>query len=42
MTGRGIMSLSALSDGAVRIESAGSLTSLTLQDLGPVIPTGTS
>ncbi|EDV26945.1 uncharacterized protein TRIADDRAFT_22640 [Trichoplax adhaerens] len=40
VTGRGIMSLSALSDGAVRVENAGSLTSLTLQDLGPVIPTG--
>ena len=39
-TGRGVMSISGLSYGVVRVEEAGSMTSLTLQDVGMVMPGG--
>jgi len=37
-TGRGVMSISGLSYGVVRVEEPGSITSLTLQDVGLVMP----
>lgn len=37
-TGRGVMSISGLSYGVVRVEEPGSMTSLTLQDVGTVMP----
>jgi acyl-CoA synthetase (AMP-forming)/AMP-acid ligase II len=37
-TGRGVMSISGLSYGVVRVEEQGSITSLTLQDVGLVMP----
>ncbi|PFX26048.1 Disco-interacting protein 2-like C [Stylophora pistillata] len=37
-TGRGVLSLSGLSYGVVRVDKEGSLTSLTLQDCGTVLP----
>ncbi|XP_068751269.1 disco-interacting protein 2 homolog A-like isoform X2 [Montipora capricornis] len=37
-TGRGVLSLSGLSHGVVRVDKEGSLTSLTLQDCGIVLP----
>lgn len=37
-TGRGVLSMSALSHGVVRVDSEDSLTSLTLQDCGQVMP----
>jgi len=40
-TGRGVMSIAGLSYGVVRVEEAGSITSLTLQDVGIVMPGGT-
>ena len=40
-TGRGVLSLSGLSHGVVRVDKEGSLTSLTLQDCGTVLPGGT-
>ena len=39
-TGRGVMSISGLSYGVVRVEEPGSITSLTLQDVGMVMPGG--
>ena len=39
-TGRGVMSLSGLSYGVVRVEEPGTMTSLTLQDVGLVMPGG--
>ena len=39
-TGRGVLSLSGLSHGVVRVDKEGSLTSLTLQDCGTVLPGG--
>lgn len=39
-TGRGVMSISGLSYGVVRVEEQGSITSLTLQDVGLVMPGG--
>lgn len=39
-TGRGVMSLSGLSHGVVRVEEPGTMTSLTLQDVGLVMPGG--
>ena len=39
-TGRGVMSISGLSYGVVRVEEPGSITSLTLQDVGLVMPGG--
>ena len=39
-TGRGVMSISGLSYGVVRVEEPGSITSLTLQDVGIVMPGG--
>ena len=39
-TGRGVMSIHGLSYGVVRVEEAGSMTSLTLQDVGLVMPGG--
>ena len=39
-TGRGVLSLSGLSYGVVRVDKEGSLTSLTLQDCGTVLPGG--
>ena len=41
-TGRGVMSLSGLSYGVVRVEEPGTMTSLTLQDVGLVMPGGVS
>ena len=41
-TGRGVLSLSGLSHGVVRVDKEGSLTSLTLQDCGTVLPGGTA
>uniref|UniRef100_A0A1B0G3J4 DMAP1-binding domain-containing protein n=1 Tax=Glossina morsitans morsitans TaxID=37546 RepID=A0A1B0G3J4_GLOMM len=38
-TGRGVLSMAALSHGVVRVDSEDSLTSLTLQDCGQVMPT---
>ncbi|XP_058987472.1 disco-interacting protein 2 isoform X2 [Musca domestica] len=40
-TGRGVLSMAALSHGVVRVDSEDSLTSLTLQDCGQVMPTAT-
>lgn len=37
-TGRGVLSLTGLSHGVVRVDKEGSLTALTLQDCGLVIP----
>lgn len=37
-TGRGVLSLTGLSHGVVRVDKEGSLTALTLQDCGMVIP----
>ena len=37
-TGRGVLSLTALSHGVVRVDTEGSLTALTLQDCGMVLP----
>lgn len=37
-TGRGVLSMAALSHGVVRVDSEDSLTSLTLQDCGQVMP----
>lgn len=39
-SGRGVMSISGLSYGVVRVEEPGSITSLTLQDVGLVMPGG--
>ena len=39
-TGRGVMSIYGLSHGVVRVEEAGAMTSLTLQDVGLVMPGG--
>lgn len=39
-TGRGILSMQGLSYGVVRVDSENSLTSLTLQDCGQVMPGG--
>lgn len=39
-TGRGILSMLGLSHGVVRVDSENSLTSLTLQDCGQVMPGG--
>uniref|UniRef100_F1KPQ1 Disco-interacting protein 2 C n=1 Tax=Ascaris suum TaxID=6253 RepID=F1KPQ1_ASCSU len=39
-TGRGVLSMSALSHSVVRVDQENSLTSLTLQDAGQVIPGG--
>lgn len=39
-TGRGVLSLTGLSHGVVRVDKEGSLTALTLQDCGMVIPGG--
>lgn len=39
-TGRGVMSLAGLSYGVVRVEEPGTMTSLTLQDVGLVMPGG--
>lgn len=40
-TGRGVLSMSGLSHGVVRVDQENSLTSLTLQDCGQVLPGGT-
>ncbi|XP_055600077.1 disco-interacting protein 2 isoform X12 [Uranotaenia lowii] len=40
-TGRGVLSMAALSHGVVRVDSEDSLTSLTLQDCGQVMPSAT-
>jgi acyl-CoA synthetase (AMP-forming)/AMP-acid ligase II len=40
-TGRGVLSMAALSHGVVRVDSEDSLTSLTLQDCGQVMPNAT-
>lgn len=37
-TGRGVLSMSGLSYGVVRVDQENSLTSLTLQDCGQVMP----
>lgn len=37
-TGRGVLSMSGLSYGVVRVDTENSLTSLTLQDCGQVMP----
>jgi hypothetical protein len=39
-TGRGVLSMSALSYGVIRVDQENSLTSLTLQDCGHVLPGG--
>lgn len=39
-SGRGVLSMSALSYGVVRVDQENSLTSLTLQDAGQVLPGG--
>lgn len=41
-TGRGVLSMQGLSHGVVRVDSENSLTSLTLQDCGQVMPGGES
>ncbi|CRL08083.1 CLUMA_CG020911, isoform A [Clunio marinus] len=41
-TGRGVLSMAALSHGVVRVDSEDSLTSLTLQDCGQVMPGATT
>ncbi|XP_055529912.1 disco-interacting protein 2 isoform X10 [Wyeomyia smithii] len=40
-SGRGVLSMAALSHGVVRVDSEDSLTSLTLQDCGQVMPSAT-
>ena len=40
-TGRGVLSMSGLSHGVVRVDQENSLTSLTLQDCGQVLPGAT-
>lgn len=40
-TGRGVLSMSGLSHGVVRVDQENSLTSLTLQDCGQVLPGST-
>ena len=37
-SGRGVLSMQGLSHGVVRVDSENSLTSLTLQDCGQVLP----
>lgn len=37
-TGRGVLSMAGLSHGVVRVDQENSLTSLTLQDCGQVMP----
>ena len=39
-TGRGVLSMSALSHGVIRVDQENSLTSLTLQDCGHILPSG--
>ena len=39
-TGRGVLSMQSLSHGVVRVDNENSLTSLTLQDCGQVLPGG--
>ena len=39
-TGRGVLSMSGLSYGVIRVDQENSLTSLTLQDCGRVLPEG--
>ena len=39
-SGRGVLSMQGLSHGVVRVDSETSLTSLTLQDCGQVLPSG--
>lgn len=39
--GRGVLSMSALSYGVIRVDQENSLTSLTLQDCGQIMPGGT-
>ena len=39
-TGRGVLSMQGLSYGVVRVDQENSLTSLTLQDCGQVMPGG--
>lgn len=39
-TGRGVLSMSALSYGVIRVDQENSLTSLTLQDCGHILPGG--
>ena len=39
-SGRGVLSMQALSYGVVRVDNENSLTSLTLQDCGQVMPGG--
>ena len=39
-SGRGVLSMSALSYGVIRVDHENSLTSLTLQDSGKVLPDG--
>ena len=39
-TGRGVLSMAGLSHGVVRVDQENSLTSLTLQDCGQVLPGG--
>ena len=41
-SGRGVLSMHALSYGVVRVDSENNLTSLTLQDCGQVLPGGQS
>ena len=41
-TGRGVLSMAGLSYGVVRVDQENSLTSLTLQDCGQVMPGGQS
>lgn len=38
--GRGVLSMSALSYGVIRVDQENSLTSLTLQDCGQIMPGG--
>ncbi len=40
--GRGVLSMSALSYGVIRVDQENSLTSLTLQDCGQIMPGGIS
>lgn len=39
-TGRGVLSMQGLSYGVVRVDTENSLTSLTLQDCGQILPGG--
>ena len=41
-TGRGVLSMSALSHGVIRVDQENSLTSLTLQDCGHILPETTA